>query len=68
MFAPELLTTNYGKEIWTLYEAGNLHPDSKLTGIIEQDSTITDLRELMMVIDHAKEEEAERLERLAAAE
>jgi RIO kinase 1 len=62
-FAPELLNTDYGKEIWSLYEAGNLHPDSKLTGIFEHDTTITELGELMAIIDDAKREEAARLER-----
>jgi RIO kinase 1 len=31
-FAPELLTTEYGKEIWALYEQGDLHPEVELTG------------------------------------
>lgn len=62
-FAPELLTTDYGKEIWALYESGNLHADSALSGLFEHDTTITDLRELMTIIDDAKREEAERLER-----
>ncbi len=62
-FEPALLNTDYGKEIWALYQSGDLRPDSKLSGSVEQDSTITDIRELMAVIDHAKEEEAERLER-----
>jgi RIO kinase 1 len=67
-FAPELLLTDYGTEIWALFEEGNLYPDSKLTGIVEHDTTIVDLRELMLVIDDAREEEAERLERLASDE
>ncbi len=62
-FAPELLTTDYGKEIWALYQAGNLTPDSLLTGIVAEDTTITDIRELMLVIENAKEEEAARIER-----
>jgi RIO kinase 1 len=62
-FAPELLTTDYGKEIWALYQAGDLQPDSALTGIVEADTTITDIRELMLVIENAKQEEAERIER-----
>lgn len=32
-FAPELLKTSYGKEIWALYETGKLLPESALTGI-----------------------------------
>ena len=62
-FAPELLTTDYGKEIWTLYQSGDLQPDSALTGIVDVDTTITDIRELMLVIENAKQEEAARLER-----
>src|SRR5690606_20413754 len=61
-FAPELLDTDYGKEIWALYESGSLHPDSTLSGLFEHDTTITDLRELMTIIDDAKREEAERIE------
>ena len=32
-FAPELLATDYGREIWSLYERGMLQPDAVLTGI-----------------------------------
>ena len=63
-YAPELLATDYGKEIWALYEAGNLHPDSKLTGCFEHDTHSADVDELMAVIDAAKEEETERQERM----
>ncbi len=35
-FAPELRTTDYGKEIWSLYETGALHPDVELTGCFER--------------------------------
>ena len=31
-FAPELLTSQYGKEIWKLYASGKLTPATKLTG------------------------------------
>ena len=31
-FAPELLKTNFGREIWALYEKGLLSPDTVLTG------------------------------------
>ena len=63
-FAPELLTTHYGKEMWALYETGELPPDSKLTGHFEFDSHIANVDELMEVIDDAKEEEAERQARM----
>lgn len=63
-FAPELLMTDYGKEIWALYESGDLHPESRLTGCFEHDTQSADVDELMAVIDAAKEEESERQERL----
>ncbi|WP_152208275.1 PA4780 family RIO1-like protein kinase [Marinobacter changyiensis] len=63
-FAPELLGTDYGKEIWALYETGDLHPDSKLTGCFQHDTTSADVGELMAVIDAAKEEELERQARM----
>ncbi len=66
-FAPELLDTAFGKEIWALYQRGDLQPDSELSGTVAEDNTVTDLRELLAVIEHARQEEAERLEREQAA-
>ena len=66
-FAPELLETDYGNEIWALYEAGNLQEDSRLTGSFQHDDTIADLAQLMAVIEAAKDEEEERLARAALA-
>ncbi|MCK0744675.1 PA4780 family RIO1-like protein kinase [Chromohalobacter nigrandesensis] len=62
-FDPALLNTDYGKEIWALYEAGELHPDSRLTGHFEPDTLDVDVMELMAVIDDAREEAEERRER-----
>lgn len=62
-YAPELLQTHYGKEIWSLYVAGNLKPESELTGTFKQDEKTVDLQGLMDVIDHALKEEFERLAR-----
>ncbi len=42
-FAPSLKDTQYGKEIWGLYEAGNLQPDQVLTGQVAIDDTPTDV-------------------------
>jgi RIO kinase 1 len=60
-FAPELLATDYGKEIWALFEAGKLHPDSALTGYFEHDTTSVDVGDLMAVINDVREEQAERM-------
>ncbi len=67
-YAPDLLLTDYAKEIWALYESGDLRPDSKLTGCFEHDTHSADVDELMAVIDAAKLEEQERLERLQMEE
>ncbi|HSP59053.1 MAG TPA: PA4780 family RIO1-like protein kinase [Halomonas sp.] len=67
-FAPELLNTDFGKEIWSLYEAGELFPDTQLTGCFEHDNTPADVDELMMVIEYAQEEEEERLAAAQARE
>jgi RIO kinase 1 len=64
-FAPHLLTTDYGKEIWALYEAGALHVDTPLTGRFERDERHADLDAVMREIDDARMEEAARLLRMS---
>ncbi|WFF42111.1 serine protein kinase RIO [Salinicola endophyticus] len=59
-FAPELLATDYAKEIWAAYEAGELHPESVLTGRFTPDASRVDVSDVMRVIDAAREEAAER--------
>ncbi len=63
-FAPALLATDYGKEIWALYESGGLHPEVALTGVFEDDGTAPDLEGVMREIDDARLEEALRLLRM----
>jgi RIO kinase 1 len=63
-FAPELLATDYGKEIWALYQSGGLHPDVELTGRFERVETTVDLDSIMREIDSARLEEAARQLRL----
>lgn len=67
-FAPDLLDTEYGKEIWSVYAAGRLQPDTQLTGRYVPDQSDVNLTELMGIIDAAREEERERRERLQADE
>ena len=38
-FAPELLATEFAREMWSLYEQGELRPDSELTGVFVRDET-----------------------------
>ena len=67
-FAPELLATDYGKEIWALYESGALHPEVELTGRFERVETTVDLESVMREIDAARLEEAGRRLRLQERE
>ena len=55
-FAPELLDTYYGEEMWALYELGELHPDTELTGQFEFDESIADVDSVMQSIIDAREE------------
>lgn len=59
-FAPELLTTHYGKEMWKLYQSGELHPETQLTGHFEDNAKPADLRSVIKEIDAAREENEAR--------
>jgi RIO kinase 1 len=67
-FAPELLATDYGNEIWALFESGSLHAESALTGQFERDETAVDLDGVMREIDAARLEEAARQLRMQERE
>jgi RIO kinase 1 len=60
-FAPELLDTQYGKEIWALYQRGELFPDTLLTGRFQQNEKPADLRSVMREIDSARDDHAAKL-------
>ena len=66
-FAPELLATDYGAEIWDQYERGTLHPDTVLSGHFEGKSGPVDMGGVLREIDDARAEEAARRLRLQAA-
>ncbi|MGH8139049.1 MAG: PA4780 family RIO1-like protein kinase [Steroidobacteraceae bacterium] len=59
-FAPELLTTEYAREMWALFQRGELRPDSRLTGIFARDATSADPGGVLLVIDAAREEAIRR--------
>jgi RIO kinase 1 len=61
-FAPTLLTTHFGKEIWALYQAGLLAPDTPLTGYFKQDERKADVGAVLREIEDARLE-AEAQER-----
>ena len=68
-FAPELLDTWYGEEMWALFETGDLLPDTPLTGTFVHDERSVDLDGVREAINDAREEALIREQgRQAAAE
>jgi RIO kinase 1 len=63
-FAPELLRSEYGPELWDLYARGELRPDAALSGTFERTSATVDLAAIMREVDDALAEERERRRRL----
>ena len=57
--APELLTTEYAREIWALYEEGELAPDTVLSGRMARPTAAADVEAVLEQIEE---------ERLAAQE
>ena len=66
-FAPELLKTEFGPEIWSLYQAGLLSHETPLTGRFERSSADVDMQAVLREIDDARDEEAARRLRMAAS-
>ncbi len=66
-FAPELKHTQYAKEIWSLFEAGDLTPETPLTGLFEDDAEEADVDSVIREIKAAFEEEQKRLARIKEA-
>jgi RIO kinase 1 len=64
-FAPELLHTQYGPEIWQLYEHGQLQVDTPLTGRFQGPKGAVNLQAVLREIDDTKEEEVQRRQRQA---
>jgi RIO kinase 1 len=65
-FAPEILASNYGDEIWAAYQSGELTPDTVLTGRFKREEKIVDLEGVVREIGDAEREEAARLMRMQA--
>jgi len=67
-WAPELLDTWYGEEMWALFEAGELLPDSELTGVFVHDESMPDIDGVRHAINDAREEALIRQQGREAAE
>jgi RIO kinase 1 len=55
-FAPELLETEFAREMWSLFEQGELKTDSELTGLFAREQAPVDTANVLSVIDDAREE------------
>jgi len=66
--APELLTTQYAREIWKLYAAGELTPESSLSGRFAEDPTAPDVNAVLGQIEAERREAEERRRRREAAD
>jgi RIO kinase 1 len=65
-FAPALLATDFGPEIWSLYQAGLLTNDTPLTGQFAHSTAAVDVGGVLREIDDARAEDAARRLRMAA--
>jgi RIO kinase 1 len=59
-FAPQLLKADFAGEMWSLFEKGELQPDSKLTGMFARAKTAADLKRVLTAIDDARDEAVRR--------
>ncbi len=55
-WAPELLDTWFGEEMWALFEAGELRPDTALTGVFAHDERRADVAGVREAIEEARQE------------
>jgi RIO kinase 1 len=67
-FAPELLNSQYAKEIWKLFEDGDLQAETELTGLFAENRADADVDAVLLDIESAIAEEQQRLERKLEAE
>ncbi len=67
-YAPELAETRYAEELWSLFEAGDLHPDMKLTGKFKRNESLADVSSVLQQIEEAFKEEMDKRERMKGDE
>jgi RIO kinase 1 len=59
-FAPELLSTEYAREMWALFEQGELTADTKLTGVFVRDETAADADGVLVAVEDARQDAIQR--------
>ena len=58
--APELLETEFAREMWAQFEQGELTADSKLTGVFARDEAIVNPATVLLAVEDAREEAPQR--------
>ncbi|WP_299492609.1 PA4780 family RIO1-like protein kinase [uncultured Shewanella sp.] len=66
-YAPEILSSRYGKEMWALFESGKLTPDTELTGQFKESTKAANVDSVLAEIQAAFDEEQERKDRILQA-
>jgi len=64
-FAPEIKTTRYADEMWSLYEEGKLRPNTILTGTFVDSEILADVDSVVEEIKAVEKEEQDRIDRLS---
>jgi RIO kinase 1 len=64
IYAPEILDTHYAEEIWAYYEAGDLKPETELSGKYDVIESAPDVDSVLEEIKQAMIEEQQRIERM----
>ncbi len=59
-FAPELLETEYAREMWALFEQGELKPESELTGLFARDEHVADADGVLLAVEDARDDALQR--------
>lgn len=59
-FAPELLKTEFAREMWAQFEHGELAADSELKGIFARDETTADADGVLLAVEDARQEALQR--------
>ncbi|MFT2092452.1 PA4780 family RIO1-like protein kinase [Paraglaciecola sp. 2405UD69-4] len=67
-YAPELINTRYADEMWALFEAGELTPETQLTGHFEDSGEAANVDSVLEEIKAAFAEEQARQERIKEAD
>ena len=59
-FAPELLATEFAREMWHLFQQGELTADCRLTGDFARDETAADADGVLLAVEDARDEAMRR--------